>query len=230
MVHNCTSHTSSWALQCHLTRAGRPTLQTHELSREILAGRSQRQRSLLQPTTAEPSELKLLTSLQELFTLRTNSLRIPTGPSSTKTQPTALEHTTSPRYTTEPSSIPQPFNPSHAISSQVTKEPTLSLQPTDTYGQQSPGPHRAVPRSTRVRPQRDRDSNASCLNETLADVSLPSTKLSRVIDATRDCVDARLGTKQALTSTKELNTWTVTTHPQRTHRQRRNLWANAVHT
>ena len=31
---------------------------------------------------------------------------------------------------------------------------------------------------------------------------------------------ARLGTTQALTSTKELNTWTVAAQPQRTHRQR----------
>ena len=31
----------------------------------------------------------------------------------------------------------------------------------------------------------------------------------------------RLGTKQALTSTKQLNTWTVAAHPQRTHKQRR---------
>ena len=63
-------------------------------------------------------------------------------------------------------------------------------------------------------PLPDRDSNASCLNETLADASLPSAKLSRVIDATGDCMDARLGTKQALTSTQELNTWTVAAHAQ----------------
>ena len=63
-------------------------------------------------------------------------------------------------------------------------------------------------------PLPDRDRNASCLNETLADASLPSAKLSRVIDATADCMDARLGTKQALTSTQELNTWTVAAHAQ----------------
>ena len=63
-------------------------------------------------------------------------------------------------------------------------------------------------------PLPDRDSNASCLNETLADASLPSAKLSRVTDATGDCMDARLGTKQALASTQELNTWTVAAHAQ----------------
>lgn len=63
-------------------------------------------------------------------------------------------------------------------------------------------------------PLPDRDSNASCLHKTLADASLPPAKLSRAIDATGDCMDARLGTKQALTSTQELNTWTVAAHAQ----------------
>jgi len=73
---------------------------------------------------------------------------------------------------------------------------TFHCSPSSRTGSSPENFNRAATRSTRFRSQTEKVTKASC------------SKLSRVIDATGDCMDACLGTKQALTSTQELNTWT----------------------